>query len=127
MLRKMLKWLSNLIGPVIFFDDECPEPAIPQTPFVRKPPIALKPIRVNGNCIEMHTETMRRLTHLRNRAAMIRDELDAMADECCILLDIDPRSHSVAADFARDIVDRGSTVGHAIDQVARHKKGARQQ
>jgi len=124
MIRSIIKRISNLIGPVIFCDAaELDGPA----PIVRKQPTQLRPIRISGNCIDINTETMRRLTHIRNRASMLRDELDAMADECCLLLDIDPRSQSVAADFARDIVDRGISVGHAIDQVARHRKGARQQ
>jgi hypothetical protein len=119
MIRRIINRIGNLMGQVIFCDaEEFDGPA----PIVRKQPTQLKPIRISGNCIEMHTETMRRLTHIRNRAAMIRDELDAMADECCVLLDIDPRSQGVAADFARDIVDRGISVGHAIDQVARHRK-----
>jgi hypothetical protein len=124
MIRRIIKRIGNFIGPVIFCDaEEVSGPA----PIVREQPASLRPIRISGNCIDINTETMRRLTHIRNRAAMIRDELDAMADECCLLLDIDPRSQGVAADFARDIVDRGISVGHAIDQVARHRKGARQQ
>jgi hypothetical protein len=119
MIRSTIKRIGNIIGQVIFCDaEELDGPA----PMVRKQPTSLRPIRISGNCIDLNTETMRRLTHIRNRAAMIRDELDAMADECCLLLDIDPRSQGVAADFARDIVDRGISVGHAIDQVARHRK-----
>jgi hypothetical protein len=119
MIRNIIKRIGNLIDQLFFCDaEELYDPA----PIVRKQTTQLRPIRISGSCIDINTETMRRLTHIRNRASMMRDELDAMADECCLLLDIDPRSQGVAADFARDIVDRGISVGHAIDQVARHRK-----
>jgi len=92
-------------------------------PVVRFTTDYLEPIRFHRDCIRIEFATVERLNQIRCRAALIRDELDALADEACVLLDCNPRSWSVAADFARDIVYQGVSVDHAIDQIALHKKG----
>jgi hypothetical protein len=123
-LSRFIRWFRVVFLPPPFNGLTASDHTEPEQPAKYLRRTYISPIRFEEKCIRVNTTAVQRLDHIRMRAAMLRDELDALADEACELLDIDPGSCSVAADFARDIVDSGADIGHTIEQVARHKRYA---
>jgi len=48
-----------------------------------------------------------RLTHIHARAKLMRNELEAMAAECCMILGVDPDRDSYERDLCNEIVLHG--------------------
>jgi hypothetical protein len=84
---------------------------------------AIPPIDFHPGWIHFHFETIRRLDHLHARGHYHREQLEAIAAECCELFGESPDSDSYAADAARSIALVGLEVNSAIEMAATHADG----
>lgn len=74
----------------------------------------------------MHsTQTIDRLTHLQIRSSLLRNELEAMAAECCKLLGVDPESESIDRDWCDEIVFHGTAPILVIQRIEANRESTR--
>ena len=64
----------------------------------------------------MH-DPLPRLKELHRKAYQMREQLEAIGDECCTLLGIDPSRMSTEADWCREIVEHGTAPEFTIAKL----------
>lgn len=88
-----------------------------------KPVEEIRPLEFGPNGLErIHMEALNRLQHLHSLGCHYRDQMEAAAEECCLLLGIDPELDTSEAHWAQDIVWNGmdpSVVIRIIDENRR--------
>lgn len=99
-------WLSNLLR--LFLQTE-------QSPIVRKP--YLEPVEYAKGSVKFNMETLERLSDIKTRAAYHREQMEALAEECCELLSCDTNKDELDCEFAREIVYAGRDIGGAMDAI----------
>lgn len=67
-------------------------------------------------------QTLDRLTHLHARGSLLRNELEAMAAECCTLLGVDPESESIDRDWCDEIVFHGTAPTLVIQRIEANRE-----
>lgn len=85
--------------------------------------LPLKPFEFLGSgLVRFDMSTMHRVEEIANLAAYHREQMEALAAECCELLGCEVNGPELDTDYATEIVYMGTPIEEALDNIITYKK-----
>lgn len=83
----------------------------------------LPPVQYCGKgLVRFEMRTIERLEGISNKAAQLREQMEALAAETCELLGCDVEGAEVDTDYATEIVYMGTPIGTALDSIITYRE-----